>query len=245
MFQRMATLARGDLDAVLRFVYDATTTERERPFTPDLLAGLHELVPGADCAYYLELDWSGRRIRYWANGVEWGEDGNGDEVWWRLHHQHAVCHHFMTTNDLRPRKMSDLLQPREWRARELYVVNNRPYQYELDFGLAARRGYAKIFFFRASRRDFSARDRLVLEVVRPILQQIDETYAMRRRVTDGVPLTRREREIIGWVDRGKTNSEIAQILWISPATVRKHLENAYEKLGVRTRTAAVARLRGA
>jgi DNA-binding CsgD family transcriptional regulator len=36
------------------------------------------------------------------------------------------------------------------------------------------------------------------------------------------------------------NAEVAKILWISPGTVRKHLKNAYEKLGVHTRTAAVA-----
>jgi DNA-binding CsgD family transcriptional regulator len=41
----------------------------------------------------------------------------------------------------------------------------------------------------------------------------------------------------------RQRAEIAQILWLSPSTVRKHLENAYGKLGVRTRTAAVARLR--
>ena len=56
-------------------------------------------------------------------------------------------------------------------------------------------------------------------------------------------VTRREREILGWVEAGKTNPEIAEILCISPLTVRKHLENTYEKLGVRTRTAAVARPR--
>jgi DNA-binding CsgD family transcriptional regulator len=35
---------------------------------------------------------------------------------------------------------------------------------------------------------------------------------------------------------------VARVLWISPGTVRKHLENAYEKLGVHTRTGAVAAL---
>jgi DNA-binding CsgD family transcriptional regulator len=61
---------------------------------------------------------------------------------------------------------------------------------------------------------------------------------------DDFGLTRREREILAWVARGKTNSEIAQTLWIAPGTVRKHLENIYPKLGVRTRTAAVMRLLG-
>jgi DNA-binding CsgD family transcriptional regulator len=61
---------------------------------------------------------------------------------------------------------------------------------------------------------------------------------------DELGLTPREREVLGWVARGKTNSEIAKLLWIAPATVRKHLENVFSKLGVGTRTAAVARFMG-
>jgi DNA-binding CsgD family transcriptional regulator len=56
-------------------------------------------------------------------------------------------------------------------------------------------------------------------------------------------LTAREREILDLVAEGRTNAEIAAALWISPGTVRRHLENMYAKLGVHTRTAAVARLR--
>jgi DNA-binding CsgD family transcriptional regulator len=57
-------------------------------------------------------------------------------------------------------------------------------------------------------------------------------------------LTPREREVLAWVARGKTNAEIAGVLWLAPGTVRKHLENVYAKLGVSTRTAAVACLLG-
>jgi len=57
-------------------------------------------------------------------------------------------------------------------------------------------------------------------------------------------LTRRESEILAQVAEGRTNGEIAWLLRRSPHTIRKHLENAYGKLGVHTRTAAVARLRG-
>ena len=44
---------------------------------------------------------------------------------------------------------------------------------------------------------------------------------------------------------GKTNAEIAEAIWIGPGTVGKHLENIYEKLGVHSRTAAVATLQTA
>jgi DNA-binding CsgD family transcriptional regulator len=53
-------------------------------------------------------------------------------------------------------------------------------------------------------------------------------------------LTAREREILDLVAEGRTNAEIAERLWVSPGTVRRHLENIYAKLGVHTRTAAVA-----
>lgn len=56
-------------------------------------------------------------------------------------------------------------------------------------------------------------------------------------------LTPREREILALVAEGKTNAQIAAALWISPATVGKHLENAYTKLGVANRTAAVRMIR--
>lgn len=57
----------------------------------------------------------------------------------------------------------------------------------------------------------------------------------------GVGLTAREQEVLAWVARGKTNAQVAETLWLSPGTVRKHLENAFAKLGVHSRTAAVAR----
>ena len=53
-------------------------------------------------------------------------------------------------------------------------------------------------------------------------------------------LSRREREVLAWVARGKTNSDIATILGSKLGTVRKHLEHIFQKLGVETRTAAAA-----
>jgi DNA-binding NarL/FixJ family response regulator len=39
---------------------------------------------------------------------------------------------------------------------------------------------------------------------------------------------------------GETNAVIAEALFVSPGTVRKHLEHIFDKLEVRTRTEAAA-----
>jgi DNA-binding NarL/FixJ family response regulator len=51
-------------------------------------------------------------------------------------------------------------------------------------------------------------------------------------------LTRREREILGLIVQGLTNKQIAEALCISQATVKTHVENLIEKLGVADRTQA-------
>jgi DNA-binding CsgD family transcriptional regulator len=51
-------------------------------------------------------------------------------------------------------------------------------------------------------------------------------------------LTAREAEVMYWVVKGKINRDIADIVGASPATVKKHLERVFAKLGVETRTAA-------
>jgi DNA-binding response OmpR family regulator/DNA-binding CsgD family transcriptional regulator len=51
-------------------------------------------------------------------------------------------------------------------------------------------------------------------------------------------LTAREAEVLYWVVKGKINRDIADILGASPATVKKHMERIFAKLGVETRTAA-------
>lgn len=58
-------------------------------------------------------------------------------------------------------------------------------------------------------------------------------------------LSAREIEVLVHVGEGKKNPEIARELGLSVHTVRKHLENIYAKLGVETRTAALAELHAA
>ena len=76
-----------------------------------------------------------------------------------------------------------------------------------------------------------------------LVHLVDDSLFLEEQ-RDAPRLTEREREIIDLVAAGKTNAEIAETIWVAPGTVRKHLENIYEKLGVHTRTAAVATLNG-
>lgn len=52
-------------------------------------------------------------------------------------------------------------------------------------------------------------------------------------------LTRREREVLGWLQRGKTGPEIAIILGCAIRTIEKHVQNLYRKLGIRDRTSLI------
>jgi DNA-binding NarL/FixJ family response regulator len=54
-------------------------------------------------------------------------------------------------------------------------------------------------------------------------------------------LTPRAAEALLWLAQGKTNSDIATILGISESTVKKHVQEMFEKLGVETRGAATVR----
>jgi DNA-binding CsgD family transcriptional regulator len=56
-----------------------------------------------------------------------------------------------------------------------------------------------------------------------------------------IPLTPREIEVLTLGARGFSGPEIAEQLVLSPATVKTHFANLYEKLGVRNRAAAVAK----
>lgn len=77
------------------------------------------------------------------------------------------------------------------------------------------------------------RDEIVLRAV--LVQESREETRLRERLQ----VTPREAEVLLWLARGKTNRDIAEILGLSPRTVKKHLERAYAKLGVENRASAV------
>jgi DNA-binding CsgD family transcriptional regulator len=54
-------------------------------------------------------------------------------------------------------------------------------------------------------------------------------------------LSRRELEVLRLVSVGRTNREIAKVLFVSPRTIEMHVRNVLMKLGCRSRTEATHR----
>jgi DNA-binding NarL/FixJ family response regulator len=68
----------------------------------------------------------------------------------------------------------------------------------------------------------------------------DELTQSKDRDRKAETLTAREIEVLQLLAFGHTNKDIAEQLYISPDTVKTHLEHIFEKLGASDRTAAVA-----
>ncbi|HZC71717.1 MAG TPA: LuxR C-terminal-related transcriptional regulator [Jatrophihabitans sp.] len=97
----------------------------------------------------------------------------------------------------------------------------------------------RIMLWRDDGIDFSDREVLLLRLIRPHLGELCAA-GLRRRTPQG-ELTSRQYELLRMVAGGQTNRQIARHLSISEGTVRKHLENIFQRLGASNRTSAVER----
>lgn len=73
-----------------------------------------------------------------------------------------------------------------------------------------------------------------------LVMREESDLAARETLRQGFGITAKEAEVLYWLAQGKINRDIAEIVGCSPATVKKHLERIFAKLGVETRTAAAA-----
>jgi DNA-binding CsgD family transcriptional regulator len=237
-------LERGDYDGALALVGEVASADNGQPFAPEALEEFRRLIRADICGYY-EYSWNTqkrpREDTYFANTddrepVDWTSPGIEALVpTWPLGDRPVPTE---------PRMLSDFLSTRELPRNPWYAEIMRPRgeKYELKLWLPAPRETVRSFVFirSADERDFAERDRAVLTLLRPHLASIRERWERRHRPTT---LTTREHHILDLVATGMTNKQVAAELYLSPVTVRKHLENIMAKLDVHTRTAAVAAAR--
>jgi DNA-binding CsgD family transcriptional regulator len=244
----MEGLRGSDLRAVLEFVELAWALAGEQPFPRETLDAMAQLIP-CDAIGYCELDRVRRRqVAYVGND---GDDG-GEDAFWAIVDEHPLCHRQQAYADFSATRLSDVISSQKLVNTRVYSEWFRPNGIvaELEVGIARSRTVTRNFVLSRSRGDFSVRDREVLEVLAPHLARIYERELLRRAADIAAPgslelLTARETEVLELVAAGLTNAAIAERLWISPGTVKKHLDNVYAKLGVANRTAAAALVRPA
>lgn len=91
-------------------------------------------------------------------------------------------------------------------------------------------------------RPFEDRDRALLRMLHPALHRLVAERPLKR---GSVPeLTAQELRVLKLIGAGLSNAQIGEQLSVATATVRKHLEHAYRKLGVTGRLGALAALQG-
>ncbi|MEU6259789.1 LuxR C-terminal-related transcriptional regulator [Streptomyces sp. NPDC047043] len=205
-----------------------------------LLYGLQRLVPCA-CVSFSELDIPAR-IGFNERETPCDEDEAPMEAYWRWRHQHLQCEQVSRPHDSpETTQMADFLSVRELRGLPIYTEFLRPFPTIAGVALPTAPGRTRVFqLFRADTKPFTDHEMTTLRLMAPHLYEIYREGARRRRPP--VRLTHRELDVLRCVARGLSTPEIAEQLVVAPSTVRKHLENAFERLGVSSRTAAVARV---
>src|SRR5262245_38961365 len=227
----VARLSRVDLEGALSFVGELGEHEGTELPARQLLRGLKRLIP-ADGVGWQERNHAANRVTFIA---EEPEVLFGPSVWEELsplvvHDPLRACLHL---SEKRAAMLSDFLSLRAVRRNPFWAQALRtnqpwggPYHIRVWGDVSAEHGQT-IFLVRG-RRDFSERDRSLLELLRPHLMRLRANVELRRRAVleaaDGLGLTARELEVVRWVAHGKTNAEIAALLYISPGTVRRHMD---------------------
>jgi DNA-binding CsgD family transcriptional regulator len=246
-FRGLMRLGRVDFEAILDFLARVDDLDTDDPYPTEVLASLRALIP-CDSAQYEEADLEARRF------ID-DDPLDSDALYWAVG-PCPITDYRARTGDLTAVRMSDVIGRGRYHELPIYRQYYQPVGLDhiLELGLsAARQRYRSLVLMRGHDvADFTERDRAVLEMLRPHLRAREALAGLQRRAreTDGhggpadapddpqSSLTAREREILRLVGEGRTNPQIAAELWITPATVKKHLEHSYEKLGVAGRAAA-------
>ena len=240
-------LRERDLRALTAVIEDGLRDDAGQAMPWAVLDRLRQLIP-CDMVRFEEFDLQGHeqltmqcvsdpRERL----IRFGEPPDGDPQFWVLRGGFLPYNYWARTGDLSSvLRWSDFYTQSELRNAPFYksLGSEHSTRYAILVSLPTGPGRNLRVGFWRSNRDFSERDRLALQLLRPHLHEVYRDAERRRR---GIPqLSSREREVLQLASQGYSNADIARILFISVATVAKHMEHIFDRTGVRTRTAAVA-----
>jgi DNA-binding CsgD family transcriptional regulator len=233
-------LTDDDLHAMVETVNVSLDDLPPAGFPLPLLVSLCELI-SCDVVSAGVIDTS-RTLEVWEQEVPASDVDVDVELFYQHYWDSESCSYPDRTGDTTSViKISDFYTQREYHATGMYIDYLGPAGVERELIVTLPLGpqqSVRVLFARGDGSDFTERDRAVLTLLRPHLADILRGADDVRR---GVPeLTPRQWELLRLVAGGYTNAQIARRLYVSEATVRKHLENIFQRLDVNNRFAAVA-----
>ena len=241
-------LPRSDDRALLDLVADVVGLLELAELRQELLHALLRAVPSK-----------------WASLNEIGPSGvvalvepDLDQVWFdrwpELAHENPLYQRWQRTLDGRAYRFSDVWTREELEASRIYREFYKPLgiNHQIAFTLPHEPDHVLAVVLHREDRDFSDAERDFLNRARPFLIQAYRNALAYSGVSGpsamvlegalvGEGLTAREAEVLRLVALGGSNRDVAEKLGLSDHTVKKHLEHAFRKLGVGSRSAAAAR----
>ncbi len=219
-------------------------------FYADVLTGLRELIPCDDITFQL-MDVAEQRLRLLFvtdEGVQRKESVGATndylQMFWQEFWEEDGCAGPLTTGDYSTLlHQAEEWSPRAWANTPLgsaYAANGVKDEILVPMTPLGGADRRLLLFRGEDNPNFSEREKAMLALARP---HIAELHTRRDRELRGEPhLTPRQWEVLRQVATGASNTQIARTLGLSDATVRKHLENVFLRLGVQSRTEALARV---
>jgi Bacterial regulatory proteins, luxR family len=221
-------------EALLDFLLEAVADEGTTPFPANVLAGMRRVIRCEAVSY---LEWDPQELLEFSLAAD--DPASILPVWDaypQVRNDDPLAGGAPRANSLpnrewlgRPLTISDFISDREFRRRGLYAEVCQPLGVRavMKVFLPTGRATGASLVFDTTRSRFTETDRLTLERLVPHLGQLRRN-ALARRTYQAL------------MDSTAANAGIAQALFVSSGTVRKHLEHIYDKLEVRTRTEAAA-----
>jgi DNA-binding CsgD family transcriptional regulator len=243
----MEALAERELRTLVAFAHDASRIARFEPrrFERWIVDHVAALIP-ADAVHIQVSRAPFHPGRFYLVGdhaefVAFRNSSVGRQEWARLVNSHPLGrerHRHPTETEAL--LLSEFVSQTELHRLDVYDMFMRPF--ELNYCVTGRFfGLNRIYDLAVarSRIDFAPRDVLLVDVATTVLGlavREPPQFTPQHLVTMGI--TPRETQVLEEVACGRSNVEIASDLNVSPGTVKKHLDNIFEKLGVRNRIEA-------
>jgi DNA-binding CsgD family transcriptional regulator len=238
----MTRVRDADVRGIFGFVGSMVPGTPTEPLTLPVLKNLEALI-GADATCYFELRRADRGVIAYTTTSEPPLAPGSGEAQLTFGHQNPIGWRKWRPADgalrfsaMAPRQSLERLEFTRY-----FMWPNRIRDSLKVWLWSSHQSAACVLLDRAD-SDFSRREQDILAILQSHL--ID----LRSRALAGPPplvpvdaaLTPREVEVLTWAARGWSDEEIGALLTISVGTVGKHLEHAYDKLGVHSRPEALA-----